>query len=89
MSNSEIVVDEILDGPGDLYVPYSGLRLRKIPQELRVTRKLYQSITRTDEDPNPSRYEKASAWIGACLWGIEELERELVAMRRERSSGHD
>jgi hypothetical protein len=72
------------DGPGDLYVPYSSLRLRKIPAELRITGKLYESTTKTSEDPTLSGYGQASAWGGACLWGIEELERELVALRRER-----
>jgi hypothetical protein len=71
----------------DLLVPFSSLRLRKIPAELRITGKLYASITRTDEDPRLSAYGKVSAWVGACLWGIEELERELVALRRERSGG--
>ena len=82
-------VDVDPDGPGDLYVPFSGLRLREVPAELRVTRKLYNSITRTSEDPTLSGYGKASAWVGACLWGIEELDRELVALRRERGSGQE
>lgn len=80
-------VDVDPDGPGDLLVPFSALRLRKIPAELWITGKLHESISRTDEDPRLSGYGKASAWVGACLWGIEELERELVALRRERSSG--
>ena len=75
------------DGPGDLFVPYSRLRLRKIPAELRVTSKVYQSMTRTDEDLRLSGYGKSSAWVGACLWAIEELEREVLALRRGRSGG--
>jgi len=76
-------VDVDPDGPGDLFVPYSLLRLRNVAAELRITPKLYKSVIRTDEDPKLDRYERASAWIGACVWGIEELERELVALRRE------
>jgi hypothetical protein len=82
-------VDVDPDGPGDLYVPFSSLRLLKVPAELRVTSKLYESITRTSEDPTLSGYGQASAWVGACLWGIEQLERELVALRRERSNGQE
>jgi hypothetical protein len=87
MTDGVTPVDVDPDGPGDLYVPYSNLRLRKIPAELRITGKVYESMTRTSEDPTLSGYGQASAWVGACLWGIEELERELVALRRERSGG--
>ena len=82
-------VDVDPDGPGDLYVPFSGLRLREVPAELRVTRKLYNSITRTSEDPTLSGNEKAAAWVGACLWAIWELETELVTLRKERSNGQE
>ena len=89
MTDGVTPVDIDPDGPGDLYVPYSNLRLRKIPAQLRITGKVYESITRTSEDPTLSGYGKASAWVGACLWGIEELERELVALRKERSNGQE
>ena len=54
-----------------------------------MTSKVYESITRTDEDLRLSGYGKSSAWAGACLWGIEELELEVLALRRERSGGQD
>lgn len=91
----ELMIEDITpvgvdpDGPGDLYVPFSSLRLRKVPAELRITGKVYESITHTSEDPTLSGYGKASAWVGACLWGIEELERELVTLRKERSNGQE
>jgi hypothetical protein len=80
-------VDVDPDGPGDLYYPFSNLRLRKIHPEFRITSDLHESIATTSENPTLSCNAKAAAWVGACLWAIGELETELVAMRRERSSG--
>jgi hypothetical protein len=82
-------VDEILDAPGDFFYPFSNLRLRKVDPELRITGDLHDSIATTSEDPTLSCNGKAAAWVGACLWAIGQLETELVALRKERSSGQE
>jgi len=86
MTEGEIFVDEILDGPGDFHYPFSNLRLREVPPDLRITSELYEGIATTSENPTLSAHQKVGEWVGACLWGIEQLERELVAMR-EAGSG--
>ncbi|MFZ3319533.1 MAG: hypothetical protein WA622_17215 [Mycobacterium sp.] len=77
------------DGPGDLYYPFSNLRLRKVDPGLRITSDLHGSIATTSENPTLNAYRKAAAWVGACLWAIGELETELVTLRKERSNGQE
>jgi hypothetical protein len=88
-SDSEVVVDEILDAAGDCFYPFADLRLYKLPIELRVTREMQDQFATAMENPNLTGDGFACAGIGLCLWAIQELERELVALRRERSSGHE
>jgi hypothetical protein len=75
------------DGPGDFFYPFSNLRLATVPRELRITRELVDEIAAAEEDPTLSAYQKACIWAGMCAGAIEQLEAELVALRRERSSG--
>jgi hypothetical protein len=77
------------DGPGDLFYPFSGLRLLNVPEELRITRQLRDAIAETLEDPSLADGGKARTGVGACLWAIGELEAELVALRRELSNGQE
>jgi hypothetical protein len=88
-TQGEIVVDEILDGPGDFFYPFSSLRLHKLPEELRITRDLQEAIATTMEDRTLTEGASACVGVGLCLWAIQELETELVALRRERSSGQE
>jgi hypothetical protein len=78
-----------LDGPGDLYYPFADLRLHKFPGELRVTRKLQAATATAMENPNLTGDAFACVGVGLCLWAIQELETELVALRREQPNGHD
>jgi len=80
-------VDVDPDGPGDLFYPFSNLRLATVPEDQRITRELLDSIATTAEDPTLSSHGKASVWAGVCLAAIGELERELVALRRELAGG--
>lgn len=82
-------VDLDPDGPGDLYYPFSNVRLWRISADLRITRAFYDSIATTGENPTLSANEKTAGWIGACAWAIAELEAELVALKKERSSGQE
>jgi hypothetical protein len=86
-AQGEIVVDEILDGPGDCFYPFADLRLHKLPDELRVTRELQAAVATAMEDTSLTGDAFACRGIMLCLWAIQELESELVAMRRERSGG--
>jgi hypothetical protein len=86
-TEGKIVVDEILDGPGDFYYPFSNLRLATVARELRITRELVDEIATATEDPTLSAYQKACVWAGMCAGAIEQLESQLVALRRGRSSG--
>ena len=77
------------DGPGDLYYPFADLRLHKFPAELRITRELQGTVATAMENPSLTGDAFACVGIGLCLWAIQELESELVALRRERSNGQD
>jgi hypothetical protein len=82
-----IVVDEILDGPGDCYYPFSDLRLYRLSDELRVSRALQDAVARAAENTKLKGDAYAHQGFALCLWAIQELETELVALKRERSSG--
>lgn len=88
-TDGKIVVDEILDAPGDFFYPFSNVRLWRTPADLRVTRAFCDSIATTSEDPTLGPNVKAAGWIGACAWAIQELEAELLALRRELSNGQE
>jgi hypothetical protein len=75
------------DAPSDFFYPWSELRLYQLPEGLGISRALLGAMATTHEDPTRTPYQKAAAWVTECLWAIKELETELVAMRRERSSG--
>ena len=75
------------DGPGDLFYPFSNLRLATVSPEFRITRELLDSIATTAEDPTLNAHAKAAVWVGACLGAIGQLETELLTLRRERDSG--
>jgi hypothetical protein len=83
----EIVVDDILDRPGDLYYPFADLRLKKFPAELRVTRELQDTFATAMENPALTGDQYTTRAFALCLWAIQELESELSALRRERSGG--
>jgi hypothetical protein len=86
-AEGEIVVDEIADAPGDLYYPFSNLRLATVSEELRITRGLLDEIATAAEDPTLSVYGKASVWAGMCVAAVEQLETELLVLRRELRGG--
>jgi hypothetical protein len=77
------------DGPSDFFYPFSGLRLIKVPEELRITRELREAIAETLEDPTLADGGKARTGVGACLWAVGELEAELLALRRELAGGQE
>jgi len=90
MADGEILLDEILDAPGELFYPFSALRLHTVPEHLRITRGLHDAIATAMEDPTlKTDGAKARTGLGACLWAIGELERELVTLRRELASGQE
>jgi hypothetical protein len=83
--NSSMDIDP--DGPGDFFYGFSNLRLFKFPESLRITSELQAAIATADEDPTLDGFGKASVWAGLCLWAVQELETEMVALRKELSSG--
>jgi hypothetical protein len=89
MTDDVAPVDVDPDGPGDFFYPFSNLRLATVSPELRITRELLDEIATAAEDPTLSAYGKASIWAGMCVAAIEQLERELLALRRERPSGQE
>jgi hypothetical protein len=86
-TQGKIAVDEILDGPGDFYYPFADLRLHNLPAKLRITRELQDAMATAMENPSLTGDAFACGGIGLCLWAIQELESELVALREERSGG--
>jgi hypothetical protein len=87
--DNKVVVDEILDSPGDCFYPFADLRLHRFPENLRVTREMQDLVATALENPCLTGDAYATAGLGLCLWAICELETELAALRRERSSGQD
>jgi hypothetical protein len=87
MADMNPPVDVDPDGPGDLVYPFANIRLHQFPPELRVTRQLQDAVATAMEDPSLTGDAFACVGIGLCLWAIQEVERELVALRRERSDG--
>lgn len=71
----------------DLVYPFADIRLHQFPAELRVTREFRNTIATAMENPRLTGDAYATSGFGLCLWAIQELETELVALRRERSDG--
>jgi len=89
MTEDATPVDVDPDGPGDFFYPLADVRLHKFPPELRVTREFQDAIATAMENPRLTGDGFATSGFGLCLWAIQELETELVALRRERSGGQE
>ena len=69
------------DGPGDLFYPFSDLRLVDNPPELRVSRELFANLATLHEQQTSSYAATAAASIGALAWAVRELEIQLSVDR--------
>ena len=92
-NKGKIALDPVLDAPGDLVYPFAALRLYQIPEQLRVTRSVQDKVATAMEDARLHGDVYATSLIGVCIWAIQELEAELIALklrelrRGEKSNG--